>query len=184
MPSLSRSIKALALAAAALASPAQADGDSASVTGMAHASVVEPLTVRQIDPLQFGTLAVRQGQSGAIKVDPATGAVSYSGALGNACPSSSVCAASPALFLVSGEEGRTYRIEAPASVTAFHTNTGTGLPVSDIAVAVENATGEAMRGVLGELGQDRFRVGGTLQVAQGSPVGTYRADLQMVVFYD
>lgn len=174
---------ALAIAGA-FAGPAHAEGMSAGATGQAQASVVAPLTVRQIDPLQFGTLAVGHGQSGAVTVDPASGAVTYSGALGSACPSSAICAATPALFLVNGEEGRTYRIEAPQGITAYHSGSGYGLPVADIAVAVENSAGSATRGTLDEEGRDRFRVGGTLQVAAGSPAGTYRADLQMVVFYD
>lgn len=167
------------------ASAASADGHSASAAGMAHAMIIEPLTVHEIAPLQFGTIAVGPGKSGAITVDPTNGMVTYGGGLEKVCSSNTLCEASPALFGVNGEANRAYRVEVPSAATAFHSGTGFSLPVDSINVSVESAGGgEEARGLLDAAGRGMFRVGGTLRVPVDSPSGKYRANLKMVVTYD
>lgn len=175
----------LALAAALLPAPLAAQPGSASTTGSASAMIIEPITVRALEDLRFGTLAVgASGSGGTIRVDPATGAVTYGGDLRGVCGTAG-CTARPARFGVSGEAGRRYRITAPASATAFAVGgNGASLPVSAITVDAASPPASSDIGTLDESGRDSFRLGGTLAVAPDSQPGIYRAAIAVVVGYD
>jgi len=175
----------LALAAPFALSPALAnDGISASSTGAASASIVQPITVRAIDDLLFGALAVGVRDGGTITVDPASGATTYAGGLRGVCSATS-CQAHPAVFGVTGEPGRRYRIDAPAYAMARPTaGNGGELPVTDLRVAVASLPGSDPVGLLAADGTDMFQIGGTLQVAAGSAPGFYKAEISVVVAYD
>ncbi|QKG70606.1 DUF4402 domain-containing protein [Erythrobacter mangrovi] len=168
-----------------LAPPALArDGTSASATGSASAAIVQPITVRALEDLLFGTLAIGTDASGSITVDPASGSVAFLGALRSVCGAGG-CLAHPAVFGVTGEAGRRYRIDAPASAIANPVEgAGPALSVVDIQISVSSLPGNATIGLLDSNGEDRFRLGGTLQVPAGSPAGFYRADVEVVVTYD
>jgi hypothetical protein len=175
----------LALALPFALSPACAsDATSASSSGSASASIVQPITVRAIDDLLFGALAVGVKNGGTITVDPASGATTYSGGLQGVCSAAS-CQAHPAVFGVTGEPGRRYRIAAPASAMARSTAGHDGeLPVTDLQIAVASLAGSDPVGLLAADGTDQFRIGGTLKVAAGSAPGFYRAEVSVVVTYD
>jgi hypothetical protein len=159
-------------------------GSGNSASGSASAAIIQPITVRALEDLLFGTLAVGPDSGGAITVDPATGAVSYSGALRGVCGAGG-CTAHPALFGVTGEPGRRYRIAAPASAAAVPVSgNGPALPVSAITVSADSLPGDPDVGLLDAGGADRFTLGGTLQVAPGSSAGFYRAEVAVVVTYD
>ena len=159
--------------------------DGASAAGQASAAIVDPITVRAVEALQFGVIAVARSGAGSITVDPQNGAASFSGSLGPACPRSAACFASPALFDVTGQAGRHYRIDAPASAMAQRERgAGSALTVADIKVSAQSGTGSLSRGLLGNDGKDSFRVGGTLDVPAGTVPGIYRAEIAVVVSYD
>lgn len=175
----------VSLACVAVATPACAgDGTSATATGSAAASIVQPITVRALDDLLFGTLAIGPDASGAISVDPESGSVAFLGALRSVCGTGG-CQAHPAIFGVTGQPGRRYRIDAPASAMASQVDgIGPALPVVDIRVSANSLPGSLNIGLLDSNGEDRFRLGGTLQVPAGSAAGFYRADVEVVVTYD
>lgn len=176
---------ALALALILAASPAAADdGTAANAIGNASAGIIQPITVEVIEDLQFGTLAVGPDTGGTMTVDPASGTTSYSGGLVGVCGTGG-CQAHPAVFGVTGEPGRRYRVDAPTSAVAQPvTGNGPSLPVSDLRIAIASLPGPDPVGRLDAAGKDRFLLGGTLQVTAGSAPGFYRADVSVVVTYD
>lgn len=164
--------------------PASA-GDTANAAGTASAVLVEPISVRQVEALEFGVIAASRAGGGTVTVDPQSGGSSYSGNLGAACPRNANCFARPAVFDVFGEGGRLYRIDTPASAVAVREQgTGDSLPVREITVWARSGSGPAPRGLLDDRGRDSFRVGGTLSVPSGTEPGIYRADIAVVVSYD
>lgn len=169
---------------ALLSSPALA-GETATATGTVGVSIVDPISVREIDPLRFGVIAAANGRSGTITVDPQTGASQFGGGLAPACPASTSCFAQPGVFAVKGEARRFYRISVPSTAAAQH-EPGTGAPLSLDLISVWSNAGNTggPRGLLGEDGNDSFRVGGRLNVPAGASPGVYRAEIAVVVSYD
>ena len=157
--------------------------DRAQATGTATASVVAPITVRQVESLRFGTVATGD-TGGTLTLSPTNGATSVTGSLRSLCPSGSSCTANAGIFAVRGEAGRSYRIAAPAQALAGRTGGGGALTVSAITIATQSVPGPGPRGILDDAGTDRFKVGGTLEVAPGTAAGTYVAEMEMVVSYD
>ncbi len=152
---------------------------------MATAEVIAPLKLEAVEPLEFGTVAVAAGGSGSITIDPANSSALYAGSLASSCSASAFCTAQPARFRVTGEPGRYYRIEHPHMAYASPVaSQGPALEVRDIAVATDSLASSQARGLLPANGQDGFRVGGTLEVPGGTPAGSYRATLNVVVSYD
>ncbi len=172
------------LAAGSHGVPAIAGG-SAAASGIASATIVEPIALRSIDPLQFGVIAAARSGSGSITVDPQTGASTFSGSLAPACPHNASCFARPAQFGVTGEAGRRYRIDAPQVASAVRQEGGYAtLPISAIRIWVGSGSAQDSRGLLDASGNDSFRVGGTLSVPAGTEPGIYQAELAVVVSYD
>ena len=167
------------LAFAACASSQAMAGDRSTATGTAGATLVEPITLRAVEALQFGVLAVGESGSGAITVDPDSGASIIAGAVGSLCPAGAGCFARPALFAVTGEAGRHYRVDAPATALALHDHAGSSLAVSSITLSQG-----LVRRTLDDGGKDSFRVGGTLAIPAGTRPGIYTAELAVVVSYD
>lgn len=167
------------LALAACASTQAMAGNRATATGTASATLVDPITLRAVEALQFGVLAVSENGSGAITVDPDSGTSIFAGAVGSICPAGAGCFARPALFAVTGEAGRHYRINAPATAMALHENAGSSLAVNSITLSQG-----LVRRTLDDGGQDSFKVGGTLAIPAGTPPGIYTAELAVVVSYD
>lgn len=176
---------ALVAAIAGLTAPAGAsDRAGADASGIAAAAIIQPITVAALEDLSFGTVAIGPAAGGTITVDPHTGSVAYAGAVDGVCTHGD-CPARPAVFGVSGEPGRRYRIGAPtASSAAPVSGHGPSLPVSDLTVAVASLPGDAPVGLLDAGGRDSFRMGGTLQLPAGTAAGLYRAELSVVVSYD
>lgn len=181
-----RDICSLSLISSLLLCPAQAlAGNSASANGQVGATLVEPITLTAMEPLHFGVVAVSESEAGSITVDPDSGSTSYSGGLGSVCPVGSSCFARPALFGVTGEAGRAYRIDAPATAVALYEAGGAApLAVTAIEVSAAGGAGGSARRVLDDGGSDSFRVGGTLVIPGGTQPGIYRAELSVVVSYD
>ncbi|QIG54253.1 DUF4402 domain-containing protein [Altererythrobacter sp. BO-6] len=172
--------------AVVLAAPLHAaPGSEGTAVGVATAEVIAPLKLETLEPLEFGTIAVAPNASGSITVPPSTSPATYSGALSASCSATAFCRAQPAKFAVTGAPGRHYRIEHPSEATAQAVRGSAPLlAVTQISVATESLGGESARGLLGPDGTDGFRIGGTLQIPGGTPAGTYRATLDVVVSYD
>lgn len=176
----------LAIAASVAFAPGSAlAGGSATSSGKVGVGIVEPIAIQSLEPLQFGVLAVSSREGGSISVDPDSGSTRVTGGVGSLCPARAACFARPARFAVTGEAGRYYRIDAPATATARHDGGGaTSLTVSAIRISSANSTDGSARRLLDAGGSDSFAVGGTLSVPAGTQPGIYRAEVAVVVSYD
>jgi Domain of unknown function (DUF4402) len=169
-------------------------GHAATAEGMASATVVRPVSVRQLADLDFGVILAGSEAAGEVELAPAaTGAV-YAGGARRGCAGLADCPRPHAAsFEVTGESGRAYMITAPDSVTVTAEAAGAGsggqfaepLPLRVNALRLRSAS-RPEAGPAGKLdgaGTDRFDLGGTLHVPAGSPPARYRVDVPVIVSY-
>ncbi|MGQ7830318.1 DUF4402 domain-containing protein [Altererythrobacter sp. Z27] len=160
-------------------------GEFASANGSATATVVSPLRLEAVAPLEFGPVGIPAEAGGSITISPLGAPPTYLGTLQQACSAHDSCMARPARFAVRGEAGRHYRVEYPTEAPAHPVSAGgPSLTVTGLIHAFENRDVPGGRGLLGPGGDSSFRIGGTLEVPEGTPAGIYRATLDVVVSYD
>ena len=172
---------ALALAAITAGAPALAQpGDSQAAEGNASATVVRPISAVALTDLSFGAITLGNGGAtgGTVVVSATGGPATYTGSVRQTCAGSAACQPHPARFRVSGEPERAYRVTVPEAITARGSRTATLLPVAALVTA--SATGWT----LDRQGTGAFTVGGTLQVPDGTPPDSYRAEFPVIVAYD
>ena len=172
-----------ALASLALA-PAVSAQPGAQASGRAEAQVVHPVRAVRRTDLSFGAIVGGGGAEGSVKVPADGSAARYANAAIAQCSGDADCAPHRAVFEVSGEPGRTYRVSVPEQLVANGARTGVGLPVGGIAMRSLNASAATEGGVLDKAGRDSFFVGGTLRVPAGTLPDSFRADLPVIVTYD
>lgn len=182
-------LRATIIAGSALlqAMPAHAGGLTSTANGDAQAQVVAPLIVTRESDLEFGAVFAG-GNAGTITVSPA-GGTTFAGGAQPACVAEACFEARPAQFAVRGEAGRSYVVAVPLRITATGTITdGSGraaMPLSVTAIEVRSASrpAEGPGGQLNLNGQDRFEVGGTLELPANLPSASYRATIPVIVTY-
>jgi len=172
--------------AIASSAPAFAAGSSAEEQGRAQAEIVRPLVVTREQDLAFG--AVFAGNVPGLVTVTASARVVYQGGVEAACVQGLCSAPHPASFLVRGEPGRSYRVEVPDSVQATGVLAGGSGPAAALTVAglmvdTISTPGTGGSGSLDDSGQDRFTVGGTLQIPAQQPAANYRASVPVIVTY-
>ena len=172
-------------AVGALPGTAQAQDQTNSRTenGQASATVVQPLRAAAIDDLSFGTFALVQGQGGQITISETGAEPTYSNSLSPACSAGSGCTPHPASFSVSGEGNRSYGVSLPSQLAISGQLTGSQLLIDGFSVSSRTDPTRPMSGVLDDNGQDRFSVGGSLQVPATSRPDRYHSELTVTVFY-
>lgn len=164
-----------------------AAGISAEAFGNAQAEIVRPLLVAQEEDLVFG--AVFAGNAPGRVTVTASARTIYQGGVQAACVQGACSLPHPARFVVKGEPGRSYRVEVPDSVQAIGNAIGgasapaTTLTVSGLLVDTSSTPGSGGNGWLDEAGQDRFTVGGTIQIPARLPAANYRANVPVIVTY-
>ncbi|MDE2561125.1 MAG: DUF4402 domain-containing protein [Sphingomonadales bacterium] len=169
------------------ATPALASGTAATATGSALAQVVEPLVVARQADLAFGGVFASK-LPGTVSVG-ADGALGYSGGAQSACMGGACLDTHPASFTVTGEPGRTYVVQLPASVVATGSITGGGgglappLDVDGLAAVSANAASGGTAWQLDGQGRDRFDIGGTLHLPADLPSANYQVTIPVVVVY-
>ena len=167
----------------AIRSAHAAPTDTATALGTASAVVVEPLTTRPLDDLDFGAVVVSQSAGGSVTVPPDTAAATYTGLAASAC-SASDCGAHPARFAVRGEPGRRYQVALPGEVYALgRSRASVSLLVTRLTMRTASFDAEGQTGLLDESGRDAFSVGGTLVVPASTPADRYEAKIEVIVTY-
>lgn len=164
-----------------------AQGNTASATGIATATVVSPLAIVELADLDFGTIAAGTGSGGTATLSPMASGVTWAGSAGPACSTTSACAQPHAArFAVSGEPERTYVITLPANLAVLPQDGEPGavaLTVGDFKIDAESQSGSGSRRKLDATGADGFEVGATLIVPAGATPGRYRTSLPIMVTY-
>lgn len=182
---------AITICLAAVGTPAfAATGQSVTAQGQAQAVIVAPIIAVALNDLDFGSLTSSRTASGSVTVDPDSGSVSYAGGATAACAGGGTCGGiAPARFMVSGEAGRSYTVNAPLAIIASGTLIGGGGRAPDLAIDAlrlhldSHAGSVTSIGQLDARGEDRIAIGGTLNVPAGTAPAHYRATLTIMVTY-
>lgn len=168
---------------------------AATASGSAAASVVSPITIRQIADLDFGTVTSTAAGFGSVTLAPGQGAAAFSGGTTSGCSNTGECPAPhPASFVVRGDAGRAYAVFAPPSVeirgTAILPPLDSARDLSMPLLRIENlrirTASRPQEGPAGQLdhhGSDSFDLGGTLRVRGGLAPARYRISVPIVVVY-
>jgi len=180
-----------------------AQGNTASVTGIANATVITPITLTWEQPLAFGQI-VPSGSSGTACIGVTGLSVTSSDKI-NETPVTTNCTAlstsepnayggnkfpGPAVFEVTGQKNWTFGITLPTNAVPCHLidlNPG-GAPdllVSNFSAVVGSPGVVGTTGTLSVgIGIQDFAVGGTLTVPANAPPGRYQGQFSVTVFYN
>jgi len=173
-----------ALALAAWSAPALATGHAAAA-GVATATIIRPLRVIALAPMEFGDITHTSGASGTVTVAPGAAGAQFSGGAGAACSGSGCAAAHAARFSVSGEPQRNYTVQLPATIVATGTGLagGAAMPALTVEGLTVRSASSATAPRLDAAGKDRFEVGGTITLPPDLPPARYRASFTVIVSY-
>jgi hypothetical protein len=174
----------LALIACA-AGPAHA-ASHATAPGVAAATVVSPLRVIAVAPMDFGQITHVDGVTGTVTVSPGASGAQFAGGASAACAGSACTDAHAARFAVSGEPQRNYTIQLPATIVATGTalsGAGVGVPALTVNGLTVRSANSASAPRLDAAGTDKFEVGGTIALPADLPPAHYRASFTVIVSY-
>jgi len=182
----------LAFLISVVGTPAFAEAPAASTSGVASATIISPITVMQIDDLDFGIVSTDFYEAGGVTVHPGTSRTIYSNGAREACDALSGCPRPHrALFAVKGERGRSYSVAVPDSFSLpggggldTKSDTQSSIPlVTDITVQTDSQPHAGAAGKFDEAGADRFGLGGKLNLPPDMAPARYRATIPVIVSY-
>ncbi|MCB2066609.1 MAG: DUF4402 domain-containing protein [Erythrobacter sp.] len=174
----------MALVAALIPGEGFAQSASALATGRASANVIEPMSVVSLRDLSFGALTVGRQTGGAVAISAQTAAASYDGTVIPACTGADGCDGHTALVAISGEAGRTCRVQVPTAMIAEGQETGQRLEVASRAHFSRNRGTTGPRGRLDQEGSDIVSIGGSLAVPAATRPDRFRAEINLSFAYD
>ena len=178
-----------------VAAPAlAASGNTASATGMASATIVQPIAVAELADLDFGNVASDGAGAlgaGSVTVAPTIAGATYTGPSRKACDTGLDCPdPHAARFVVTGEANRAYAITVPAELTiaprplaSDATNVPAALVIDNIQARATSRAGDGSVGLLDAAGRDYFEIGGRLQLPAGLPPARYSTAILVLVAY-
>ena len=165
----------LAMVLATACHPAlAASGNTASVTGTASAVVTQPITLKAISSLQFGTIA--QPVAGGTLVLSPQSTITTTGDVGASRAIAQSTAPAPASFSVTGASGALFSVSGPTSVTL--SNGSKTMTVSSF--TINSSFSGAQIGVNGSA---TFNIGATLTIGPAQAIGTYTGTFPITVTY-
>ena len=166
--SLLAALIVLAAPLPALAAP----GGSATLTGAASATVIQPISIVATAPLSFGVMA-QPTAAGTVTVSTAGIVTTGGGMVGNTAIAQGSSGPQAGKFRVSGDPGRQFFVTLPAAATV--NRTGGSMTITLFTVGA--LTGSPV-------GTLDIAVGGTLAVGAAQPVGTYTGTYQITATYN
>jgi len=147
---------------------------SASVT------ILTPLAITELSPLNFGTMSVSEE----------TGGVCILSTLGVRSPTEGVNlseqspSATNASYTITGDVNATYIIDLPESITVNNEISGATMIITFVQARPSSTGSDGLIGTLSSSGTDSFTVGGTLNVEAGQDVGYYDGNFLVTVSYN
>ena len=164
----------------------------ASAAGLAQATVMQPIAVIATADLDFGIVVNDVSSSAGSAIFSSSAVLVYAGGAQSGCNPGSACP-SPhrARFVVTGEQGRAYRVTTPASLTVKGVPIGAvpgatpppALKVDRLTVWMVGASAARPDGTLGQDGSSTFEIGGRLSIPLAAAAARYQADIPVVVTY-
>ena len=155
----------------ALAAPAWAQNNSASVTTTGSTTIAAPITLTQNTTLRFGSLVRPTSSSNTVTIGTDTCATALSGG-GNAALVSSTSGC--ATYTVGGESGQAFNITTDP--TFAMTRSG-GSETITVTLSKSEATG-----TIGQTSAD-FKVGGSFTVDSSTVAGAYTGTFAVTATY-
>lgn len=165
---------AAALAVVAVAAPAFAQ--SASTTGTGSITIVRPLTVTKNADLQFGTVVRPATGNGTVVVSSA-GARSFTGGVSGLATGATAGAAQ---FTVEGEGGQSVSVTVPATFQLVNGSDSLQVTTSNSLSGASQTLSNGM----GASGNMSFKVGGSVPVSNGTPLGVYTGTFTVSAAYN
>lgn len=143
----------------------------AEATASATATIVGPITITNVDDMNFGNVAVNATTGGTVELAP-DGTRTPTGGCTLPATTGTVSAAS---FTVTGAADYTYSITLPSGATTITSGGGQTMTV-DTWTSATNPIGAILTG-----GTSTLTVGATLNVAAGQAAGTYTSGTEFTV---
>ena len=168
-------VRHILIAFAALAAPASAfaaPGGSATMTGSANATIIQPISIVAINALRFGVMA-QPTAAGTVTVSTSGAVTTSGGMVGNTAIAQGSAGPQAGTFRVSGDPGRQFFVTLPNSATVA--KTGASMTINLFTVGA--LTGSPV-------GTLDIAVGGTLSVQAAQSVGTYTGTYQITASYN
>lgn len=153
---------------------------SANVDATGSTRILQAISIAKDSDLQFGSI-VRPSTAGTntVAVSTANGRT-LTGTGGGALASGGTVSA--AAFTVTGEGGQTFSITPAATFTMNRTSPSGGGSIT-VTTAVDAGSG-TLGGSIGSTGTKSFNVGGSFDVSNTTPTGTYSGTFNVVVAYN
>lgn len=163
-----------AFAAVAIAAPAFAQ--SATTQGTGSITIVRPLTVTKNADLQFGTVVRPASGNGTVVISNA-GARSFTGGVAGLSTGATPGAAQ---FTVEGEGGQSVSVTVPQTFQLVNGSDSLQVTTSN------NLSGstQTLSNGLGSTGNMTFKVGGSVPVSNGTPLGVYTGTFTVSAAYN
>lgn len=130
-----------------------------------------PIRVILVADMDFGAI-VATASTGTVRIDPASTAVDYTGALNTGG------AVSPATFEVRGERFQTFNIELPATAISIPAPAGGGFMVIDNFESDPPADSPV---TLNAQGKATVTIGATMRITDQLGAGTYASSFDLTV---
>lgn len=168
-------IRHILITFAALATPVSAfaaPGGSATMTGSASATLIQPISIVAVNALRFGLMA-QPTTVGTVTVSTSGTLTTSGGMVGNTAIAQGSSGPQAGTFRVSGDPGRQFFVTLPYSATV--TKTGASMTINLFTVGA--LTGSPV-------GTLDIAVGGTLAIQASQSVGTYTGTYQVTASYN
>lgn len=152
--------------------------DAASAVASSTVTILEPISIANIESLRFGRFHTQGSKTGAVTITaepPAVRTATEVQLMGGA-------AFSPAIYTITGEPNRSYRINLPAEGHTSQANLAVGnftLWSADSGTLIGTTIGH-----LNSSGFDTLRVGATVSVPSGVRPNVFVAIIPIVISYE
>ncbi len=168
-------IAPILLGLAAFVAPASAfaaPGGTASMTGSANATIIQPISIVAVNALRFGNMA-RPTATGTVTVSTSGALTTTGGMVGNTAIAQGSSGPQAGTFRVSGDPGRQFFVTLPTSATVTKTGGSMTINLFTVGALTGSPTGTL-----------DIAVGGTLTVSAAQAVGTYTGTYQVTASYN
>jgi hypothetical protein len=166
------------------------EAQTTTVTGKttatnAGARLIKPMTIENTGDLYFGTISVVAG-SGTVTLNPKDAIRTFLGSTANGGVGD---AATTPYYAVTGTKNATYAVSLPGNSDVIVTETGDGttgatMKIVDFTASFGGSDDKKVISTLSSEGLDNFKVGATLEVADGQESGIYEGTFNVSVDYN
>lgn len=160
----------------------------ANVNASAGARIIVPMTLTELNSLNFGTTNKQSGVAGSVVLSTADASRDFNGGVSGSLIGD---AASNAVFNVTGSYDSSYSITLPTSITVVEPGS-MAMTINELKIRFSGAAADiainegnnSISKTLNGSGNDSFRLGGKLNIASGQTAGLYSGTYSVTVDYN